>query len=196
MRSLLAFFRRESSSFLVGARAVSSRLGLAALGAAVAFLLLQSPGRTGDGHEVGNGEGHASATVLSPVAEAWASELPDEASAASVLRPGYVMVLASWRCSFPRLEQVNEVALRLIEAPLSELTRQGRLVGWGQFNGEFRDEFNYHTYYIAESMEDYRRAIGRVLTHMNQEVPDEMHEFYDLCGTTRETRVTVITARP
>ncbi len=165
------------------ARAVFRRAGLIALGALAALLFLPQLGPAED----------ESATVRSASP---ASAAEQEASAQNVLQPGYVMVLASWICPFPRLDEVNDVALRLIEPPLTELTEQGDLIGWGQFNGGFRDEYNYHTYYIAESMEDYRRAIGRVLTFMSQEVPDDTNAFYELCSRTRETRVTVVTARP
>lgn len=116
--------------------------------------------------------------------------------AESVLRPGDTMVLASWQCSFLQLERVNEVALGIIESPLTEATEEGFVQGWGQLNGSIRDEYNYHTFYITRSVEDYRRALGRVLTYMSQETPDLMDEFYDLCETTRETTVTVVTARP
>lgn len=115
---------------------------------------------------------------------------------ADVLRPGNVLILASWRCSFLQLDRVNEVALGIIEAPLTRAQEDGLVVGWGQFNGGIRDEFNYHTYYVARSVEDYRRALGRVMSYISQEASELMAEFYNLCDQTRETVVTVETARP
>jgi hypothetical protein len=140
------------------------------------------------------------ALLLLPRAGPTSSGLEAEATEApavrSLLEPGQYLVLASWRCSFPRLERVNEVALELIEVPLTAMAEQGRVLGWGQLNGGFRDDYNYHTYYITPSVEDYRRALGSVLSHMNRERAEEMSEFYELCSSTRETRVMVVTARP
>lgn len=115
---------------------------------------------------------------------------------AEVLRPGNVLILASWRCSFLQLDRVNEVALGIIESPLTSAQEDGLVEGWGQFNGSIRDEFNYHTYYVSRSVEDYRRALGRVISYMSREVPELMAEFYDLCDQTREMIMTVETARP
>jgi hypothetical protein len=135
-----------------------------------------------------------------PAAEASSAEAPYLPALvpldADVLRPGNVLVLASWRCSFLRLDRVNEVALGIIETPLTSAAGDGLVEGWGQFNGSIRDEFNYHTYYVSRSVEDYRRALGRVISYMSREVPELMAEFYDLCDLTRETIMTVETARP
>ena len=85
---------------------------------------------------------------------------------------------------------------KIVEAPLSRAVEEGSLLGWGQFNGEFRDEFNYHTYYPATSVEQYRTALGRVLNHISREAQGEMEEFYTLCHQTREMAVRVVTAHP
>ena len=124
------------------------------------------------------------------------TEVPTPAlEAGVVLEPGDVMVLASWRCSYLQLERVNALALAIIEAPLSRMVEEGRLRGWGQLNGDLRADFNYHTFYVARSLEDYRRSLGAVMTHMHGERREEMDEFYRLCETTREVPVTVVTAR-
>jgi hypothetical protein len=145
--------------------------------------------------------------VLSGPAEASASEgAHDELAvlaghlafgglASADLLPGRVLVLASWQCSFLQLERANELARMVVEEPLNRLMEQGRLVGWGQLNGDFRAEFNYHTYYLADTMSQYRTALGQVLTHISRERQSEMEEFYRLCSNTRETAVTVVTAR-
>ncbi len=169
---------------------------LVVLGVLGGMLLLPRDGPARDGADALQGETDLPSNGAPPVPLAVSPELDGVVPAQSLLKPGDVMVLASWRCSFPRLEEVNEVALQLIEAPLTRLTEAGQLIGWGQFNGEFRDEYNYHTYYIAERVEDYRRAIGQVLNHMNRDVPEVMAQFYELCSMTRETRITVVTARP
>lgn len=135
-----------------------------------------------------------------PAAEALSAETGSftafAAVDAEVLRPGNVLVLASWRCSFLQLDRVNEVALGIIEPPLTTAQADGLVEGWGQFNGSIRDEFNYHTYYVSRSVEEYRRALGRVISHMSREVPELMAEFYEHCDQTRETIVTITTARP
>jgi hypothetical protein len=176
-----------------------TRLGwlvLIAVGVAGGLLLLPRDGPARDGLDPLHTETDHPTDVAPPVPDVVNETIDRGGPAESLLKPGDVMVLASWRCSFPRLAEVNEVALQLIEPPLTRLTEAGQLIGWGQFNGEFRDEYNYHTYYIAERMEDYRRAIGQVLNHMNRDVPELMTQFYQLCSMTRETRITVVTARP
>lgn len=151
-------------------------------------LLLSGAGTPGPNHATA-APSSAAVGVPDVLAASGLSEDP-------VLRPGHVLVLAAWRCSYPRLDRVNEVALGIVEPPLSRLVEEGRVIGWGQFNGEFREEFNYYTYYVTRSVQDYRQALSRVLTHMNQQVPELRNEFYELCSSTRETIMNVVTAQP
>jgi len=192
--------RSDASFPLNRARTFLGRAGLIVLGALVALLLLPRMGPVEHESTTVHGTAAPGAVDASTSPTDGPVDVPAKGHTnileQNILQPGYVMVLASWVCSFPRLDEVNQVSLRIIEPPLTELVDQGDLVGWGQLNGEFRDEYNYHTYYIAESMEAYRQAIGQVLTFMSQEVPDQMNAFYELCSRTRETRVTVVTARP
>jgi hypothetical protein len=118
------------------------------------------------------------------------------AAAGAILHPGDVLVLASWRCSFLQLDRAAGLALTIVESPLTRMVEEGRIRGWGQLKGDIRADYNYHTFYIAPTLEDYRRALGAVMVHMNEERSQEMREFYDLCETTRELPVTVITSRP
>jgi hypothetical protein len=196
MRFCRRFTPGDLPSLSPRGRARPGWLVLIVLGVVGGLLLLPGDGPAWEGTDALHGETDLPPNGAPPVPVAVNPELDGVVPAQGLLKPGDVMVLASWRCSFPRLQEVNEVALQLIEPPLTQLTEAGQLIGWGQFNGEFRDEYNYHTYYIAERVEDYRRAIGQVLNHMNRDVPDVMTQFYELCSSTRETRVTVVTARP
>lgn len=112
-----------------------------------------------------------------------------------VLEAGNVLILASWRCSYLQLERVNELGRAIVEPPLIRMAREGRVLGWGQLNGDLRAEYNYHTFYVARSLDDYRRALGAVMTHIHEERRSEMEEFYRLCDSTREVPLTVVTAR-
>lgn len=125
-----------------------------------------------------------------PPDPSWAAQL-DEV----VLRPGNVIVLARWRCSYLQLARANELALSVIEDPMVRMVDQGRILGWGQFNGDIRDEFNYITFYVAPSMADYRRALGAVMDNIAGARAEEMREFYRLCDRTEEVSLTVVTAR-
>lgn len=157
--------------------------------AAIAALLLAGPTR-------GSAQDAAPSLRTTPEPPVPAMGWPTVPVPDASLRAGDVLVLASWRCSYMQLARVNEVAQAIIEVPLTRAVDEGRLRGWGQFNGEFRDEFNYHTFYIAPSIETYRQVLGSVLRYMNDEAVDEMQEFYRLCDATRETAVTVVLARP
>jgi len=123
-------------------------------------------------------------------APSWAAQL-DEV----VLRPGNVIVLARWRCSYLQLARANELALSVIEAPMIRMVDEGRILGWGQLNGDIRDEFNYITFYVAPSLDDYRRALGAVMDYIAGPRAEEMREFYRLCDRTEEVSLTVVTAR-
>ncbi|MEX2527252.1 MAG: hypothetical protein WEA09_06395 [Gemmatimonadota bacterium] len=112
------------------------------------------------------------------------------------LQPGQVLVIASWACSFLQLDRVNALGLALVEDPLSRLVDQGQVVGWGQLNGNIRDEYNYHTFYLVESEEQYRAALRQVLAHIGGDGEAHMEEFYRHCSRTQEMTVRVVTARP
>lgn len=115
---------------------------------------------------------------------------------ATDLEPGHVLVLAAWKCSYPRLDHVTDLALSLVEEPLNQAVEEGKLLGWGQMNGTIRDEFNYVTYYLARSIEDYHSAFGPLISYMGRERRTELEEFYSLCGETEQMTLTVMTTRP
>lgn len=181
MRSVRHFLRTPSRSS--GMRSFRRRFSRGVLVAALAPLgLLLLSGVPGEGRDVASFPEGSGAVGL-----------PMEGAS---LEPGHLLVLASWVCSYPSLDRVNELAMELIEVPLSRQVANGSLVGWGQLNGQFRDEYNYHTYYIARSQQEYRQALGQVLNHMSRERQTEMEEFYQHCSRTRELVVNVVAARP
>jgi hypothetical protein len=186
MRSVRHFLRMPSRS--AGMRSFRRRFSRGVLAAALAPLgLLLLSGVPGEGRDVASFPDGSGPIGIQSVGI--------QMEGAS-LEPGHLLILASWVCSFPRLDRVNELALELIEDPLSRQVANGSLVGWGQLNGQFRDEYNYHTYYIARSQQEYRQALGQVLNHMSRERQAEMEEFYQHCSRTRELVVNVVTARP
>lgn len=125
------------------------------------------------------------------------AQLPSAVSAeGATLRPGQVLVIASWSCAFMQLDRVNQLGMNIIEEPLTRLVEDGRLAGWGQLNGEFRDEYNYHTFYLADSQEQYRDALSQVLNHVSGSARDDMEEFYQHCSQTQELSVRVVSSRP
>jgi hypothetical protein len=76
--------------------------------------------------------------------------------------------------------KVNELIDSVTVPIMQELIDEGKLIGWGQLNHAWGDEWNVNIYYIAESHKAFIEAWQEFIKRVNERFPDIGNEWSPL----------------
>lgn len=94
-------------------------------------------------------------------------------------KPGWLVVSQNM-VSPGDVEKLNKQIDSLTLPIMQELVDEGFLMGWGQFNHAWGDEWNLNMYYVAESQEAFFKAWNEFVKRVSERHPDSYNSWASL----------------
>jgi hypothetical protein len=91
-------------------------------------------------------------------------------------KPG-TLVFSQNMVAMKDLGKVNKIVDSLTSPIWQEIMDEGMLMGWGQLNHEWGDEYNCNFYYVAKDKESFFTAWDEFVKRMSQRHPDAWSEM-------------------
>lgn len=100
-------------------------------------------------------------------------------------RPG-TLVVSLQRCSLDTLDELNEFTKTVFLPILEAQVRAGTLLGWGEFQHDWGDEWNVGWYYLARDKAQFFAAFDEFLAEVLRRDPEALKKFGRWCSDHRD----------
>ncbi len=106
-------------------------------------------------------------------------------------RPGVVVVSYN-KCRLDAVARMDSIGARAFYPALDEVTREGRLLGWGVLTHSWGDEWNFVIYYTARNLNAFEGAFAEAVRRTNQRMPNFFSDVSSFCTEHKDNIYTVV----
>lgn len=105
-------------------------------------------------------------------------------------KPGFV-VLNQNKIPAANVAKLNEFQDSIAAPILNDLMKEGKLLGWGQLDHAWGDEWNYNIYFITENHRAFLDFYSEYIARMNKKSPGWFQKLAPLFGEHKDNMYTI-----